>query len=128
MKIFIFPYSHKKLTRHYNQNVGKSIQWLHCLCPGIASDSTLTRRGHEEITGSGLSYSDRGSFSTFDQDNDDYPNVNCAVSNHGAWWYKQNSAVNLNGEWGTKNPRGMRWYNGRVHRYATFTEMKIRRV
>ncbi|KAK3763042.1 hypothetical protein RRG08_014830 [Elysia crispata] len=59
-----------------------------------------------EITGSGLSYSDRGSFSTFDQDNNDYPNVNCAVSNHGAWW----------------------WYNGRVHRYATFTEMKMRRV
>ena len=59
-----------------------------------------------EITGSGLSYSDRGSFSTFDQDNNDYPNVNCAVSNHGAWWYKQNSAVNLNGDWGHQEPAG----------------------
>ncbi|GFS08426.1 tenascin-R [Elysia marginata] len=82
----------------------------------------------EEVSGSGMSHSDLGPFSTFDRDNDSYSSLNCAVSYHAAWWYRQCSAVNLNGEWGTKNPRGMRWYNGRVHRYATFVEMKIRRI
>ena len=73
-------------------------------------------------------FNDNGRFSTFDQDNDDYSHIHCAVSRHGAWWYKQCTAVNLNGEWGVDRIGGMRWYNGATHRYAEFSEMKIRVV
>ena len=55
--------------------------------------------------GKGLSYSDNYAFSTYDNDNDDASN-NCAIQDHGGWWYRNCAYVNLNGEYvtpGTKS-------------------------
>ncbi|KAK3777353.1 hypothetical protein RRG08_012018 [Elysia crispata] len=76
----------------------------------------------------GLSYSNNQQFSTFDRDNDVYSGVNCAVSYHGAWWYKSCHNSNLNGIWLEKAGKGVCWHNGSTYMYPEFTELKIRRV
>lgn len=76
--------------------------------------------------GSGFAYNNNTDFSTIDRDNDGYSNIDCAAQRNGGWWYKSCTATNLNGLWGVEQVGGMRWYNGNTHRYATFTEMKIR--
>ena len=69
-------------------------------------------------------------FSTFDYDNDTWPQ-NCAVSFHGAWWYKNCHNANLNGKYlnGPHDSRadGVNWYQFKGH-YESLktTEMKIR--
>jgi len=53
-------------------------------------------------------------FSTKDQDNDKWPQGNCAQRFKGAWWYKANHNSNLNGlysELGTsRRAQGVTWY------------------
>ncbi|WAR30190.1 FCN2-like protein [Mya arenaria] len=49
-------------------------------------------------------------FSTFDHDHDHWHYSNCAVLEHGAWWYNDCYYANLNGQYdvpGTHNPLGM---------------------
>ncbi|KAK3720500.1 hypothetical protein RRG08_058388 [Elysia crispata] len=80
-------------------------------------------------TGDGFTYSNNMAFTTFDRDNDIHKTVNCAVNEHGAWWYKGCHGANLNGGWGVKTTKGASWNSGSGGwLFLSFTEMKIRRT
>ncbi|KAK3763041.1 hypothetical protein RRG08_014829 [Elysia crispata] len=82
-----------------------------------------------DTAGFGMNYSNNRAFSTHDRDNDGTDRLSCAVNGKSAWWYDRCTKVDLNGEYDKKTPpKGIRWNNGVANRYATFTEMKIRRV
>uniref|UniRef100_H2Z1F4 Fibrinogen C-terminal domain-containing protein n=1 Tax=Ciona savignyi TaxID=51511 RepID=H2Z1F4_CIOSA len=70
-------------------------------------------------------------FSTKDMDNDFHPlRYNCAVNNHGAWWYGGCYYSNLNGEYlkcQTTTTRAASWRTFHGDHYSLkFIEMKIR--
>ncbi|KAI8747802.1 BgiBFREP4 [Biomphalaria glabrata] len=67
-------------------------------------------------------------FTTFDKDNDDSPNDNCAIIRRGAWWYQNCADVNLNGNWGRGKPDGAFWDNITVWESVSFSEIKIREI
>ena len=86
------------------------------------------------IVGNSLSYHHSEGFSTYDRDVS--PNGNCAIKDHGGWWYYTCAQVNLNGEYvipGTQSS-----YNGGeggvIHslfdgfKSLKSTEMKFRRT
>jgi len=66
------------------------------------------------VTGDALSYHNGFPFTTHDRDNDNhYFGGNCAVVNHGAWWYNNCYHANLNGEYLAANmesARGIVWF------------------
>ncbi|XP_071836407.1 fibrinogen-like protein A [Apostichopus japonicus] len=81
--------------------------------------------------GSALSHHLNSAFSTFDRDTDDKDSTNCAVSRHGAWWYKSCAFSNLNGNYMAADDAksSIHWRNlpgGWYH--IKYTEMKIRPV
>ncbi|XP_060599982.1 ficolin-1-like [Ruditapes philippinarum] len=59
------------------------------------------KRGNAQLDSGyyGLSNSNGRPFSTFDVDRDNYSSRNCAVYNHGAWWYNGVGHINLNGDY-----------------------------
>jgi len=60
--------------------------------------------------GDAFSYHIGSYFTTFDKDLDSYPQ-NCAVVNHGPWWFYDCHRCNLNGEYGNNNHvQGINWY------------------
>ena len=71
------------------------------------------------------------SFTTYDQDNDNYY-LNCAVKFKGAWWYNNCLCSNLNGLYlrgnHTSYGDGIEWlpWFDSFHYSLNFTEMKIR--
>uniref|UniRef100_A0A2C9KJA5 Fibrinogen C-terminal domain-containing protein n=1 Tax=Biomphalaria glabrata TaxID=6526 RepID=A0A2C9KJA5_BIOGL len=67
-------------------------------------------------------------FTTFDKDNDDSQNDNCAIIRRGAWWYQDCADVNLNGNWGWGAPNGAFWDNITVWESVSFSEIKIREI
>ncbi|GFO12135.1 fibrinogen-related protein 3-2 [Plakobranchus ocellatus] len=67
-------------------------------------------------------------FTTFDRDNDVEKTFNCAIQDHGAWWYTSCYHSNLNGKWGVNADIGVSWYTGSAWLRPYYTEMKIRRV
>ncbi|XP_038111161.1 ficolin-1 [Culex quinquefasciatus] len=68
-------------------------------------------------------------FSTFDADNDIYPD-NCASMWYGAWWYKNCHISNLNGRYMQgQNGTGMYWRSFRPNEYSLKkSRMMIRAV
>ncbi|XP_067929130.1 microfibril-associated glycoprotein 4-like [Watersipora subatra] len=67
--------------------------------------------GYEGSLGeSALAYHNGMAFSTKDEDNDADSTGNCAVSYHGAWWYKGCHWSNLNGGYNRNSTSGIRWY------------------
>uniref|UniRef100_A0A2C9KCR8 Fibrinogen C-terminal domain-containing protein n=1 Tax=Biomphalaria glabrata TaxID=6526 RepID=A0A2C9KCR8_BIOGL len=75
--------------------------------------------------GDSLKRQNNSFFSTFDRDNDSFSG-NCAIRRRGAWWYKDCSDSNLNGEWANNNLSAVYWDTVAEWKSATFTEMKIR--
>ncbi|XP_025102813.1 uncharacterized protein LOC112569286 isoform X1 [Pomacea canaliculata] len=71
-------------------------------------------------------------FTTHDQNNDNYTTTNCAVSCHGAWWYKSCYHSNLNGRYksdGAVGSDGIVWSSAHTdNRGFTFSEMKFKAV
>ncbi|XP_059154882.1 fibroleukin-like [Physella acuta] len=67
-------------------------------------------------------------FSTYDQDNDQWPHGSCAKSHTGGWWFNKCLTSNLNGIWGSLEfGKGVNWENLTGWRDSLeFTEMKLR--
>ncbi|XP_031167236.1 microfibril-associated glycoprotein 4-like isoform X1 [Sander lucioperca] len=99
-------------------------------CDGyVLSVSGFTNGG----AGDSLSYHNGMKFSTFDKDQDTWPQ-NCARSFVGAFWYAACHYANLNGvyRWGADSTLyaiGVEWYHWKGHNYSLKTiSMKIRPV
>ncbi|NWH63003.1 TENN protein, partial [Geococcyx californianus] len=77
--------------------------------------------------GDAMTYHNGWKFTTWDRDND-VALSNCALTHHGAWWYKNCHLANLNGKYGeTKHSEGVNWEPWKGHEFSIpFTEMKIR--
>lgn len=85
--------------------------------------------GYSGTAGDSLTYHGYKPFTTKDRDNDALPNENCAVKDHGAWWYKDCYNSNLNAQYlnGQVNGQGMVWYSWKNDYISvTRSEMKIR--
>ncbi|XP_064453460.1 tenascin-X isoform X2 [Mirounga angustirostris] len=83
--------------------------------------------GYHGTAGDSMSYHSGSVFSARDRD----PNnllISCAVSYHGAWWYKNCHYANLNGLYGsTVDHQGVSWYYWKGFEFSVpFTEMKLR--
>ncbi|XP_010153861.1 PREDICTED: tenascin-N [Eurypyga helias] len=77
--------------------------------------------------GDAMTYHNGWKFTTWDRDND-VALGNCALTHHGAWWYKNCHLANLNGRYGeSKHSEGVNWEPWKGHEFSIpFTEMKIR--
>ncbi|XP_071837496.1 fibrinogen-like protein A isoform X4 [Apostichopus japonicus] len=95
---------------------------------GNYSGNADTDGGHPG--GYALSSHLNSAFSTFDRDNDIADSTNCAVTNHGAWWYKNCATSNLNGNYmATDDESSIKWHDLPGGQYnIKYTEMKIRPV
>ncbi|GFN87394.1 ficolin-2 [Plakobranchus ocellatus] len=74
-----------------------------------------------------MAYHNKMFFSTFDRDNDERAE-SCAVTHHGAWWYKDCYHTDLNSEWAVTETKDDAWYDGKKWWHTSFTEMKMRRI
>ncbi|KAK3588031.1 hypothetical protein CHS0354_012077 [Potamilus streckersoni] len=75
-----------------------------------------------------LIYHNCMAFSTMDRDNDHKDRDNCAITYHGAWWYRQCHSSDLNGDYGnTMYGEGISWQTLSGYTVSMmFTEIKIR--
>ncbi|XP_052762160.1 fibrinogen C domain-containing protein 1-A-like [Mya arenaria] len=63
-------------------------------------------------------------FTTYDQDNDAHPTLNCADPHHGAWWFKACYQLgNMNGLFGVSDSTGLNFHNGS---YIALSESTIK--
>uniref|UniRef100_A0A182JAX4 Fibrinogen C-terminal domain-containing protein n=1 Tax=Anopheles atroparvus TaxID=41427 RepID=A0A182JAX4_ANOAO len=70
----------------------------------------------------------REKFTTYDRDNDRYPELNCAVDRQGAWWYWKCSPSNLNGRY-INGRASMHWKDFRNDwRELSYSRMMIREI
>ena len=87
----------------------------------------LTLGSYAGTAGDALAVQKSYPFSTFDRDNDGWPN-NCAEYYSGAWWYEHCHDSNLNGKWGAGDNKGPRWNHFSSANPVSFSEMKVRRL
>lgn len=86
--------------------------------------------------GDSLAWHNNMSFSTNDQDNDQYPGKSCAILFEGAWWYRDRQCChksNLNGRYlkgkHSSFATGVNWYQWKGYYYsAKRAEMKTKPV
>ena len=97
---------------------------------GSTTDYTLRVSGYSGTAGDSLAFHNFMKFTTKDNDNDKYSDVNCAIRYTGAWWYRNCYTSNLNGHYGDDNgTRGIEWYYWKGWYYSLlFAEMKVRRI
>ncbi|GFR71802.1 tenascin-R [Elysia marginata] len=111
-------YNGKSFYAHYNRFSIADEQNKYTISLGVydgtaGGDSLAVHRGK--------------SFTTFDQDNDEWSG-NCAVQYTGAWWYEHCHDSNLNGKWAQNANKGPRWGHFSGANAVSFTEMKIRKI
>ena len=81
--------------------------------------------------GDALSYHNNQQFTTKDRDNDKRSRENCAITFHGAWWYKSCLRSNLNGKYfreGKLYCKAVNWYYWKSNYSAKGVKMKIRPI
>ncbi|GFR57947.1 fibrinogen-like protein 1 [Elysia marginata] len=83
---------------------------------------------YDGTAGDSLRYHNGSQFTTKDQDNDKWAPGNCVGNHKGGWWFASCDESNLNGHWGVKKDKGVEWDKFTRAHFATFTEMKIRRI
>ena len=71
-------------------------------------------------------------FSTKDEDNDNWPEGECALFRGGGWWHNHCGGSSLNGQYFSyeerNNSGGIRWNMTSGYHYSyKFSEMKIKR-
>ena len=99
----------------------------------VENESTYYRLSIGEYSGTAgdsLREHENMKFSTYDQDHDTGFS-NCAMANHGAWWYNYCHDSNLNGrynEYQVSSASGMTWWHWKQNYVLKKTEMKIRRT
>ena len=81
--------------------------------------------------GDSFSYHNGWPFTTPDEDNDSNPDLNCALKNHGGWWFRKCHRVSLNGPYirGRNSffGEGVIWGRFKDFRYSLkSSQMKIR--
>ncbi|XP_062602507.1 fibrinogen-like protein A [Saccostrea cucullata] len=88
---------------------------------------TLHVTGYSGNAGNSLKYHNGRNFTTFDMDNDIWPE-NCAVHCHGAWWYGGCQQSNLNGDHGNdEHAKGINWFHWHGWYYSmNSTQMMFR--
>nr|KAG5708517.1 hypothetical protein BaRGS_026244 [Batillaria attramentaria] len=86
--------------------------------------------GYSGTAGDSLAYHNGQPFTTLDSDHDPDPTTECAVYNHGAWWYNRCHYSNLNGPYLTfaqKTYKSISWKHWKNSFIALkHVEMKIR--
>ncbi|XP_066917957.1 fibrinogen C domain-containing protein 1-B-like [Clytia hemisphaerica] len=84
--------------------------------------------GYSGTAGDRMSYHDGMKFSTYEKDLDKSSGTNCAVRDHGAWWYRTCTTINLNGVYDefSKQANGYSAFWWDPHRLR-YSEMKLRR-
>ena len=93
-----------------------------------STEYILTVGGYSGTAGDSMHSHNGRRFSTRDNDNDNWSEVNCAQRVTGAWWYSQCYRSNLNGRYidtpGINN-QGIVWYYWmNAHSSLKFSEMK----
>ena len=64
-------------------------------------------------------------FTTYDIDNDQKANVNCAQRFSAAWWYRSCQMSNLNGLYGSgEDGKGVNWSSWKGY-YESMTSVKM---
>uniref|UniRef100_H2YGR9 Fibrinogen C-terminal domain-containing protein n=1 Tax=Ciona savignyi TaxID=51511 RepID=H2YGR9_CIOSA len=110
-------------------NVSKFVKYNSFSIGSVQEKYTLKVSGYSGTTGDSLSHHNGRPFSTKDVDNDSSTG-NCAVHNHGAWWYVNCYYSNLNGEYlkcQTTSNRAASWNTFHGVQYShKFIEMKFR--
>ncbi|XP_060600056.1 fibrinogen-like protein 1 [Ruditapes philippinarum] len=87
--------------------------------------------GYSGTAGDSLRRHNGAMFSTYDRDHDTSRTMNCAKSNHGAWWYNSCHYSNLNGQYynqpGKMHYTGINWWDWKKKYYSLKkVEMKFR--
>ncbi len=65
-------------------------------------------------------------FTTYDRDNDELDDVNCAHDKKGAWWFKNYGTCHLNGAYGGNYLTKMKFNAWTDNQHLNGVEMKIR--
>uniref|UniRef100_H2YQ82 Fibrinogen C-terminal domain-containing protein n=1 Tax=Ciona savignyi TaxID=51511 RepID=H2YQ82_CIOSA len=111
-------------------NIRKFAKFSFFFIGSVEEQYTLTVSGYSGNAGDSLSYHNGRPFTTKDMDNDSRSGSNCAVLNHGAWWYENCYHSNLNGEYlncQTTTSQAANWRTFHGHQYSLkFIEMKFR--
>lgn len=82
------------------EGVKKTARYAYFAIGGEKEDYSLTLLGsYSGDAGDSLSYHAGHKFSTFDSDNDSWPEGNCAQAHQGGWWYNACDVSNLNGRY-----------------------------
>ncbi|XP_076090450.1 fibrinogen-like protein 1 [Mytilus galloprovincialis] len=99
-----------------------------------SSEYQLTIQGYTGDAGNAMTDWERSlngrKFSTKDRDNNLHSD-NCAVTRHGAWWFRDCTRSHMNGLYrtdGTEDLTTIHWYTWHIRRPLKRTEMKVKPV
>ncbi|XP_052059180.1 fibrinogen-like protein 1 [Mytilus californianus] len=105
-------------------NIGNASSEYQLTIQGYTGDAGNAMRDHEASSLNGKK------FTTKDRDNDFY-HSNCAISRHGAWWFRSCTYSHMNGLYRTDAAEvesTIHWYTWHNRRALKRTEMKVKPI